>query len=168
MLPTLADLGIKSPVYVRKIDKKSHWNPESINLEDRVNQVANKIFKDDLSSLWYIESDEDFYGVIAAISSGRNPRNQDIDFIFITNEELEELKIFKEQTKEGKCLFVQHLHYNIQINKETARQLCYNLIEKGREAQRCKKKQTQAILDYQTNKSCKAVVDNTDKCNCEK
>ncbi|WP_013321947.1 hypothetical protein [Gloeothece verrucosa] len=168
MLPTLADFGIKSPVYVRKIDKKSHWNPQSSNLEERVNQVADKVFKEDLCSLWYIDSDEAFYGVIAAISSGRNPRNQDIDFVWITDEELKLLNILKEQTKEGYCLFVQHLHYNILIDRETARRLCYSLIQKEREAQRCKKKSTQAILEYQNNKGCKALINNTNKCNCEK
>lgn len=80
MLPNLLDdFGISLPVYLRKIDKKSHWNPENLTGEERVEKVANRVFNNDICSLWYVSTNEDFYGVVASISAGRNPRHQDID-----------------------------------------------------------------------------------------
>jgi hypothetical protein len=167
MLPQLLDFGINFPVYLRKIDRLSHWHPENSSGENRVNKVADKVFPNDICSLWYIGNNEEFYGMVAAISARRKPRQQDIDFIYLTEEELEAYQIIKKQTIEGQCLFVARLHYNIEIDKEKARNLCQKLIEIGREPKRCKKKMTQFILEYQQKRGCKAVVDSLDKCECE-
>lgn len=173
MLLKLSDFGISSPIYLRKIDRLSHWNPEnSFDFENRVNQVADKVFRESVCSIWQINSDEELYGVVAAISSRRNPRHQDIDFIYLTEQDLDEIAIFKKQTEEGKCLFVKRLHYNIDIDidRQQARKLCRKLLQEKREPQRCKKKMTQEILAYQEKRGCKAVSDsqNVIRCDCEK
>lgn len=136
---------------------------ESLSILDN---VADKLFKEDIYSIWRVHSDEEFYGIIASLSSDRNPREQNIDFICITDEDLETLKISKEQTQEDNCLFVQHLHYNTQIDRTTAKQLCRKLINEGREPKRCYKKWTQAILEHQHQKGCQAIVSNENPCSC--
>jgi hypothetical protein len=168
MLPNLLDdFGISLPVYLRKIDKKSHWNPENLTEEERVEKVANRVFNNNICSLWYIGTNEDFYGVVAAISASRNPRQQDIDFVYLTENDLDSCQIVKQQTREGKCLFVEKLHYNIQVDRQQARNLCRRLISINREPQRCKKKFTQDILEYQEQQGCKATDNNQGQCHCE-
>ena len=78
MLPSLTDFGIHNPVYIRKINKRSHWRPESCeSLEARAHTVVNRIFKpssSNLHSLFRVETSEQFYGVIATLSAGRTPQ----------------------------------------------------------------------------------------------
>lgn len=168
MLPTLAEFGAQFPVFIRKIDSRVRWNPEGCNsIEERANLVAERLFTKEVYSIWRVTSDLEFYGVIASLSAGRNPRNQDIDFIWITEEELQEVGMIIEQKPEGDCLYVQKLHFNTRIDNHTAKRLCYNLLTKGREAKRCKKNQTTQILEYQDKLGCKAIKSNSMKCGCE-
>ncbi|MCL1470775.1 hypothetical protein [Argonema antarcticum] len=168
MLPTLAEFGAQFPVFIRKIDSRARWNPEGCNsIEERANRVAERLFTKDVYSIWRVTSDLEFYGVIASLSATRNPRNQDIDFIWITEEELQEVGITIEKKIEGDCLYVQKLHFNTRIDNDTAKRLCYNLLTKGREANRCKKNQTIQILEYQEKRGCKAVKSNLIQCECE-
>lgn len=168
MLPTLEDFGISAPVYIRKIDNINRWNPEGCsNIEERAKRVADSLFREDVYSLWKVASDEEFYGVIASLSARRNPKDQNIDFIWILEQDLQEVHIVTELKVEGDCLDVQELHYNARIDTMAAQKLCYNLIIKGREAKRCKRAQTKLILEYQGEKGCKATSSNFSKCSCQ-
>lgn len=170
MLPTLADFNISSPVYLRKINSRGRWNLENTGSENLIQKVVDGNFNKDnnIYSLWLVNSDEDLYGIISALSADRNPKDQDIDFIYLTPEEIENLSIKIEQTTEGKCLAVADLHHNATIPKEIAYQLCQLLkIKNTREAQRCKRKQTKAILEHQKEKGCKAVEPLSEKCYCQ-
>lgn len=168
MLPNLEEFGINPPVYIRKIDSRSRWNPEGCsNDEERAKRIADSLFKEEVYSLWKVNSNDEFYGVIASLSSRRNPKHQDIDFIWIMEEELQEVGIKPEAIPEGDCLFVQNLHFNAQINNTKAEQLCLNLLRKGRQAQRCKRNTTKKILEYQANRQCKAANSNFLQCRCE-
>lgn len=171
MLLNLTDFGINKPGYIRKLNNRNHWNPKSCPaLKDRVRAVVPKLFSNSehLYSLWYIETAEQFYGVIASLSAGRTPRNQDIDFLWIAAEELSEASIKLTQVSEGKCLFVRDLHYNAYVNPDSAEQLCFFLMQADRQAQRCKKNpHTKPILEYQTEKGCKATDSDRDGCDCE-
>ncbi|HLO83721.1 MAG TPA: hypothetical protein VK203_01730 [Nostocaceae cyanobacterium] len=167
MLPTLDDFGVPTPVYIRKLDSRTHWNPEGcINQQERVQRIAERIFKHSVNSLWLINSNQDFYGMVASLSAKRNPRQQDIDFIWITEEELNEVGINFKQVVEGDCLHAQSLHYNADIDQEQAKKLCEILTSKGRETKRCKRKQTEEIIKYLENSGCKALVANYLRCKC--
>lgn len=168
MLPTLEEFGINPPVYIRKIDSRTRWNPEGCsNDEERAKLISDSLFKEEVYSLWMVNSPAEFYGVITSLSSRRNPKHQDIDFIWIMEEELQEVGIKPEPIPEGDCLFVQNLHFNAQIDNTKAYQLCLNLLRKGRQAQRCKRKTTKMILEYQANQQCKAANSTFLKCKCE-
>jgi hypothetical protein len=169
MLPTLEQFSITTPVFIRKIDKPSHWEPQGCNnsLEDRAKKVSERIFKNIVSSLWKVTLDEQFYGIIASLSANRLRQDQEISFIWVTQEELKEVNIEIQPKPEGKCLYVKDLHFNIQINSSSAQKLCHVLFEKDRKAERCKKDNIQNILNYQQSKNCKAINGTLLDCSCQ-
>lgn len=96
MLPTLSEFGIEAPVFIRKIDSRARWNPEECStIEERARVVAEKLFRDpdNLYSIWRVRTDQELYSVIASLSEYRSPKNQNIDFIWMTEKELQEVGI---------------------------------------------------------------------------
>lgn len=172
MLPTLLEFAVESPAFIRKINSLTSWNPEGgdSNLAERARLATEKLFKEpnDIYSLWLVNTDQELYSVVASLSANRSPKNQNIDFIWIAESELQDLSIQLEQTLEGSCLQVQALHFNARIDKGTAEKLCYSLMRQGREAKRCKKTQTTLILEHQKQRGCKATESNFQSCECEK
>lgn len=171
MLPTLSDFGISFPVYIRKLNNRNHWQPQDCNtLAARAGAVAKKIFNDPegIYSLWRVSTDQEFYGVVASLSANRSPKNQDLDFIWIAESELEEFGIEAQLSPEGDCRYVQNLHFNARINSVQAEALCFCLMNRDREAQRCKEKpHTTPILDHQAQLGCKATETEREACKCE-
>ena len=171
MLPTLSEFGINAPVYIRKIDSRARWHPEGCNtLEERVSVVAEKLFREpeNLYSIWLVSTDQEFYSVVAALSEYRSPRNQNIDFIWMTKEELKQVGMNPTNHPEGSCLHAQKLHFNVHIDPHKAENLCDCLIRQGREAKRCAKKtHTTLILTHQEQIGCKATKSNLVSCMCE-
>jgi hypothetical protein len=168
MLPTLEGFGIQTPAYIRKIDKSRHWNQEGCNSQqERAQKAALDIFEDGINSLYLVKSDQDFYAMIVAISANRNPKDQNFDFIWITEEELQEAGINFELVIEGACLHSQQIHFNASINTQSSCQLCENIMSKNREAKRCKRKDTKEILNHLESLGCKAIVPNSQNCKCE-
>ncbi|MBD2492430.1 hypothetical protein [Aulosira sp. FACHB-615] len=170
MLPTLSEFGIEPPVYIRKIDSRASWHPQEgdANLAERARLAATKLFKepDNIYSLWLVNTEQEFYSVVASLSANRSPKNQNLDFIAIKETELREVGINFQPVSEGGCLYVQSLHFNAQIDKETAEKLCYSLMSQGREAQRCKKVQTTEILEHQQKFGCRATDSPATSCEC--
>lgn len=168
MLPTLEKFGITPPVYIRKIDSRGRWDPEECkSVEERTKRVVDSLFRQEVYSIWLVTSDSDFYGVVASLSARRTPNQQDIDFIWITEEELQEVGIVAQAEPEGDCLAVKELHFNAVINSNQATKLCYNLITKNREAKRCRKKDTSLILEDKEAMGCKAIKGDVVRCRCE-
>lgn len=160
-IPTLDYFGIKQPVFIRKIDNKNRWIKYDSVVQDREKKIAHDVFKNLTCSLYRVESDEDFYGFVASISSRRSPQNQNIDFIWMTENDLKTVGIKYQKIREGDCLAARPLHYNATITEEQAILLCTRLINRNQEPLRSKKKQTQLILEHQGNKGCIAVTENS-------
>ena len=169
MLPTLELFNITTPVFIRKIDKSGHWNPEGCNnnLEKRAEKVSEKIFKNPVCSLWKVALDEEFYGIIASLSANRKIKVQEFNFIWITQEELEKVNITIQPESQGECLYVKDLHFDIQIDSLLAQKLCRILFEKERKAEACKKSIIQDILNHQQSKNCKAINETLLDCVCQ-
>ncbi|MDX2231104.1 MAG: hypothetical protein NW220_15820 [Leptolyngbyaceae cyanobacterium bins.349] len=172
MLPSLTDFDIYKPGYIRKVDKRGHWKPEDCHdLETRAKAASERVFKansENLHSLWYIETAEQFYGMIADLSAERPHKNQDIDFVWIDAEELTLASIELIPSPGKHCVFVSNLHVNARIDPVIAEKLCLIMMQADREAQRCKKKQhTTPMLEYQTGKGCKATETSREHCDCE-
>ncbi|WP_204106747.1 MULTISPECIES: hypothetical protein [Spirulina sp. CCY15215] len=90
------------------------------------------------------------------------------NFIWLTDQELDSVGIKKNQIMEGRCLFAQKLHYDIEVQKESAIQLCDLLKQDNRQSLRCKKKQQiKSILTHQEKIGCKALNDNQELCQCQ-
>lgn len=170
-LPTLSDFGIKTPAYIRAIRSLTQWNPEGCNtLEERARVVAENVFNEasHFYSIWLVSTDQELYSVIASLTEYRKPREQNIDFIWIVENELQEVGITVKNESEGGCLHAQHLHFNVQINPYMAEKLCNYLIHKEREAKRLvKKSQTTPILKHQKQLGCRTTDSNLEHCECE-
>jgi hypothetical protein len=168
MLPTLEYFDVQTPAYIRKINKLTHWNPEGCNSEqERARKASVNIFDDGVNSLYLVNSNEDLYATIVAISANRTPNDQNFDFIWITEEELQEIGIKFELVIEGACLHSQKLHFNASIDINSAYKLCENIMSKNREAKRCKRKDTMKILNVLETLGCKAIFANSPNCKCE-
>ncbi|MEH2104665.1 hypothetical protein [Nostoc sp.] len=171
MLPTLLEFGIEAPAYIREIRSRTRWNPEGCDtVEKRARVVAENLFDEPshLYSIWLVSTDQELYNVIASRTDNRNPRERDIDFIWITEDELQEVGIIAENKPEGNCLRAQHLHFNVQVEPLMAEKLCECLIRKGREAKRFgKKAHTTPILESQKKLGCKATESGLEHCECE-
>ena len=160
-IPTLDYFGITPPVFIRKINNKNRWIHYDSTVQDREKKIANDVFNNQICSLYRVESNEDFYGFVASISPKRSPQNQNIDFIWMTKNDLDTVNIKYQKILEGDCLAAQHLHYNAAITKEQAISLCSRLIKRNQEPLRSKKKQTALILQHQAKKGCIAVTKNS-------
>jgi hypothetical protein len=170
MLPTLAELGIEAPAYLRKIDSRAKWYPEGCNtIEERARVVAEKLFREpgNLYSIWLVSTEKELYSVVASLSEYRSPKNQNIDFIWMTESELQEIGISINNHLEGGCLYAQRLHFNAQIDLRTAEKLCAYLIRKEREPKRCTKSNTTLILAHQKHLGCQATDSDLENCECE-
>ncbi|HBC42980.1 MAG TPA: hypothetical protein DCZ88_14130 [Pseudanabaena sp.] len=170
MLPTLADFDIRSGVFIRKLNKLTHWHPQEgdNDLSLRAKLASEKIFPDERKhSLWYVSTESEFYGVVASMTATATPKNRDIDFIWIEESELQEVGVVFENVPNGNCLYVKSLHFDADINKSIFHDLCYNLMSKQREAYRCKKRQTTCILEYQRQIGCKSTDIDAESCECQ-
>lgn len=172
MLPTLSDFGIEAPAYIRKLDKLTDWNPEGYTLiEEKVEAIAGKVFRSPshIYSTWQVSTQQELYGIVSALTEFRNPKKQDLDFIWFTGKELEENGLIPQNVPEGSCLHVCNLHFNIQIEPSAAKQLCEYLIGKARKAKRLgRNKHTGPILEHQEQLGCRAVSSQLATCDCEK
>jgi hypothetical protein len=168
MLPTLEDFGVETPAYIRKI-KRPDWHPEDCkNQQERAQKIAINIFSDGVNSLYLVKSNEDFYAsVVATIINTKNPKDQKFDFIWITEEELQEVGIKFELVIEGNCSHSQKLHFNAFIDTNIACKLCENLLSKNREDKRCNKQKTIEIFNHLESLGCKAIEPNSPNCKCE-
>jgi hypothetical protein len=171
MLPSLSDFGIEAPAFIREIRSRTRWNPEGCNtIEERARAVSENLFDavDHLYSVWLVSTEQDLYSVIAARTDNRNPRERDIDFIWVTEDELKEIGIAAENHPGGNCLNAQHLHFNVPIEPHMAEKLCDYLMRKGREAKRfVKKTHTKPVLEHQKKLGCKAADSDLEQCDCE-
>jgi hypothetical protein len=171
MLPGLEDFGIYKPGYIRKLNNQNHWYPEGYEtIEEIAEAIAQKLFtnSEQIYSLWLVETAEQFYGVVAALSAGRTPKNQNLDFLWIDAEELASASVELQPIPEGQCLYVCHLHFNARIASASAKKLCLILKQAGRLSQRCKKQpHTTPILNYQAEKGCRATETSREHCDCE-
>ncbi|MCU0548381.1 MAG: hypothetical protein MUC48_03450 [Leptolyngbya sp. Prado105] len=166
----LQEFGIKPPVFIRKLDKRSDWNPEVSNPLDRPRRSAELIFRDAgrIFSLYRVESDRDFCSAVTAISANRSPQNQNLDFIWMTANDLNSAGIPFELSIEGRCLQAGALHYNATIRPDAAISLCRTLLIAGRQDYRCGKRKTGEILEQRRLEGCHAVVFDSEKCLCER
>jgi hypothetical protein len=171
MLPTLVDFDIPSGVFIRKLNKLTHWHPQEgdNDLSLRAKLASEKIFADERKhSLWYVSTENEFYGVVASLTATATPKNRDIDFIWIEESELQEVGVVFEKIPNGECSQVKSLHFDAEINKSVFQNLCYNLMGKQREAYRCKKRQTTCILEYQRKIGCKSTDTDLESCECQR
>ena len=169
--PSLEELGIEPGSFIRKLDKQTHWNAftDQEDLLVAAQEVAARVFneKGEIYSLWKVSTEQEFYGIVAALTAHANPKDRHIDFIWLSTSELESAGISFDNIPEGDCIRVKDLHFDAVITPNNARQLCYELLSRQRIAYRCKKAQTKSILQFQRNLGCKAASESSEPCDCE-
>jgi hypothetical protein len=167
ILPILQDFDISSPVFIRKLDKRSDWDPDVVDT-DRPRRVAEMAFQDAdrIFSLYYVTNSQEFYSAIVALNANRSPQNNNTDFIWITREELTRVGIQPELFPEGRCRQASGRHFNATISMAAAIALCQDLFRTERQAYRCAKKSTVAILAEYRTLGCYALIPESIQCKC--
>lgn len=171
MLPSLTELGIVPGSFIRKLDSRNHWNAykDETDAASASQLIAAKVFKgqENIYSLWQVNTDQEFYGVVASLTENATPRDRNIDFIWFSEHELQEVGIAFQNVAEGSCLHVENLHVDAVIDSNMAQQLCSVVWSQNREAKRCPRKHTIQILEHQQNLGCKATDTSLENCACE-
>jgi hypothetical protein len=167
-LPTLSGFGIQPPAYIHKIDRGTYWEYEE-GISEGVEHALRNIFNnpDYLYSLWLVNSDLDFSCVAASLNAYRNSPNEQINFIWLTNEDLDKVGLTVTPSDEGKCLYAQKLHFNVFIEPDKAKELCYLLMENKRKTVRCTKGQMKLVVEFNSQRGCRAYENYPALCSCE-
>lgn len=160
--------GINLPVYIHKIDRSSHWVLED-DIEMGVENALNNIFNshDYVYSLWLINSEQDLICVASTLNANRGSPKEEIPFIWINQDDLEKVGLSLQQIDEGKCLYAKKLHFNVTIEPEKARELCYLLMNNFEKSAKCKKTEMKKLVEVQTTYGCKAYDNHPLVCQCE-
>ncbi len=159
---------IKLPVYIHKIDRSSYWVCED-GIEQGVENALNNIFNshDYIYSIWLVTSEQDLCCVAATLNANRGSPTEEIPFIWMTQEDLEHIGLIPVHVDEGQCIYAQKLHFNVSIEPNKAKELCYLLMSKVKKSAKCTKKQMKLVVDIQQNRGCKAYKNRLEVCNCE-
>jgi hypothetical protein len=166
--PTLSGFNIQPPVYIHKIDRGAYWEYEE-DISEGVEHALKNIFNnpDYLYSLWLVTSDLAFSCVAASLNAYRDSPNEQINFIWLTNDDLDKVGLTATPSDEGKCLYAQKLHFNVFIEPDKAKELCYHLMENNRKTVRCTKGQMKLVVESNLKRGCKAYENSPALCSCE-
>ena len=86
--PILSEFGLIRPAYIRKINRRSDWQLDTLISQVEVDNAIDNIFnsEDYIYSIWRVDSNFDFYCVAVSLNAGRDSPNEEINFIWITDE----------------------------------------------------------------------------------
>lgn len=160
--------SIDLPVYIHKIDRNSYWVCED-GIEQGVENALNNIFNshDFIYSLWLINSEQDLHCVAATLNANRASPKEEIPFIWMTQGDLDQVGVVPIQLDEGKCLYAQKLHFNVTLEPNQAKELCYLLMNKIKKASKCTKSEMKLVVEAQKTRGCKAYENHPEVCDCE-
>lgn len=105
--------------------------------------------------------------VAATLNANRNSPAEQIPFIWITREDLEQIGLIPVQVDEGECIYARKLHFNVTIEPNQAKELCYLLMGNSRNSAKCTKGEMKSVVEVQTNGGCKAYQNHPEVCKCE-
>ena len=150
------------PVYLRKLDKRSHWGHSDDNRNLRIETAVAEVFNpsEKAFSLFRAANDEDLYRIVVGLNSLRASLSQQIDFVAFTESEILSAGIQLSMTSgETTCHSANRLHVDACApHIDTIRRLCHNVFNANRQAFRITKSEATDIATYMQGYGCQAVV----------
>lgn len=160
---------IDLPVYLRKLDKRSHWGHSEDPHDSRIETAVAEVFHPSEMefSLFKAANDEDLYRIVIGLNSLRASLSQQIDFVAFTESEIAAAGIRLSITAgETNCHSANRLHVDGSATRDSSlRQLCQDLFAVNRQAFRVTKSEASEIAAYLLPFGCEAVVPDS-MCQC--
>ena len=153
---------IDLPLYLRKLDKRSHWGHSADPSESRIETAAAEVFhpSEAAFSLFRAANDEDLYRIVVGLNSLRASLSQQIDFVAFTESEIASAGIMLSETPgETTCHSANRLHVDGSATRDNSiHQLCHDLFAANREAFRVTRSEASEIASHMQAYGCEAVV----------
>ena len=154
--------SMRVPVFLRKIDKRSHWGHETDSAESRIATASADVFKSggQLFSLFRVADDEQFYRIVVGLNARRASLAQQIDFVAFTESEIVSAQIELLETEgETECVAANRLHVDASpMTSHSISQLCQEAFAVNRQVLRITKSEASEIVARMEVDGCKAVV----------
>lgn len=129
---------VSFPVYLRKLDKRSHWGHPDDPRDLRIETAVADVFHPSAAafSLFRAANDEDLYRIVVGLNSLRKSLSQQIDFVAFTESEIVSAGIHLSVTPgETTCHSANRLHVDASATRvDSIRHLCRDLFNANRQA----------------------------------
>lgn len=154
--------SIEPPCFVRKVDRKGHWNDAET--------IQSKVFKPEPNntiSVYRVTAGLDLLRVALALNANRSSKTEPIFLVAIKPDELAEIQV--EQTPgQTLCTWANLLHHDLIVTEPTQ---ITGLVQALLAASRTPKKfttqnMTLAVADA-THQGCHAATPHSKRCVCE-
>jgi hypothetical protein len=125
----------QSPVLVRKLRRKRHWQSLAATDDEQVTEIAQEVFLYDRTpySMYRVSSEAELDRVALALNSGRDSLTEERCFVWFTDEEVAQAGVPVAVTPGGTpCHLANHLH--VDCNAQEAD--IYSLVRLAKAAQR--------------------------------
>ena len=164
--PTLGQLGLKIPFFLRKLPRKHSWGDSSTPPDQRIDEVVRIVFLRDPKpySLFQIATDDDLRRVTMGVNSGRDSLKEDVAYIPILPEELIAAGIPVDQSiGDTRCHLANRLHRDIPAQEAQLRTLCRTIIEANRSVLSLKRNQ---LVSWETQTKAEGCLAYKHSANC--
>jgi len=167
-------LGAAPPFFVRKVDRKGHWETP-----ERILENVFRVDTDGTISVYRVEGSSDLMRIAVALNANRvasNPAGasltEDIFLVAIRENEFMGIEL---QQIEGltDCIFANRRHFGARFpHSETEAydrraRLVNALLAAGRRPKKLSKGRLAPALEEAKRDGCHAVVEDSEKCACE-
>jgi len=171
-LPTVRDrLGVKTPVFVRKLVKPSHWGAPTDDLSARVKLAVQEVFRfepGEAFSVYLLEKDEDLHRVALGLNGNRDSLTETLVLVGFYEQELASCGISLVPSRGAtKCSGANRRHFDFSADEQQLTKLCSDAIQAGRGSGRLSKSHMRPIIDRANQDRCRAVVTDSEHCVCD-
>lgn len=151
-----------SPVFLRKLDKKSDWGNADLAPDQRVSDVVDLVFERGSYpySVYLVKTDEDLHRVIIGMNAGRQSLSSESYFLALHRHELEAVGMDINHTPSSgitRCLFANALHHDLPASKNQLRDLCLYLFQEDRKICYISKGKTKLLIPRAEADRCLAI-----------
>ncbi len=167
----LSDLfrGVGPPLYVRKVDRKGHWETPK--------HIIENVFPpepDGTISIWRVDNVTALQRVAVALNANRvatNPKGVSLaERLFLLALKPDELGEFDVVQVDGQtdCAYAKRCHFDVRVsNQQQVSRLVNALLSVGREPATLTKGVMKQAAQAVEAQGCYAVVPDSDGCECE-
>lgn len=159
--------GLDLPFYIRKLNKRSDWGDPSDALERRVDYAIDSAFRSEknMFSFYRVRNDAELAIVIVALNAHRARLTSTLDFIAVTEMELQDAQIkILENPGETSCDLANLLHVDVKPSTDRSiRELCQSAMSLNRSSARISKPQAKNFVEWASSYYCHA-MEGVSKC----